>query len=880
MDFWGGRTRGSRLECDHLGRCLLGRLRKTLAVISSARMRTMWVRVASVAASIALALAGNSVLAQDAGSGNLAPFQQLGAAPANVSPQQVQQIQEALKAQRSQPKPAEPRQLQPAAEPNKPAAEAKRQTPAAEAELSATERLLSGQLSSDVSTRLRQFGYDVFRQTVSTFAPVTNVPVGPEYVIGPGDAFALTMWGRADGQFLLQVDRDGQIVLPEVGALKVWGMKFGDLESYLQHELSRKYTDFKMSITMTRLRTIQVFIVGEAQTPGTYTVSSLSTVINALVAAGGPSKNGSLREIRLSRTAQGPVKIDLYDFLLGGDKTKDMRLQDGDTIFIPLLGPVVGVAGNVKRPAIYELAGPTTLKQALHLAGGVTVAGWLQRVQVERIEDHQRRIVVDLDISPGGAPQSSSPADSPLRDGDVVKVFPVVSQEARIVLLEGHAARPGKYEWKPGMRLKDILASYDVLLPQPNTEYGEIIRLVPPDLHPITIPFNLGQLLAGDASQNIELAQYDTIRTFRWDKRASQKVTISGLVYEPNDYRLVPDMKVRDLIEVAGGLQKNAYIRTAEVTRRHISQDGVTTEKIEVNLEKVLAGDPENNISLRDYDYLVIRPIPDLQFGLTVEITGEVRFPGVYPIQRQETLSSVLERVGGYGEQAYLRGAVFTRKSAREVQRRRLDDLVNQVEQSMLSSSQQSISGALEADAAKAQEAALGTKKELLTKLRSAQVTGRVVVHLTSLEEFKGSKYDIELEDGDKLVVPQTPGVVYVVGEVFNSTSLLYERGESVSYYLNRVGGMTRDADKKQVSVILADGSVISMAQGNRGRAIYWDKEYNQWSFGGFMSHRLGPGDTIVVPRKIDKTQWIRNTKDITQILFQIAVAAGVVLAI
>jgi protein involved in polysaccharide export with SLBB domain len=831
---------------------------------------------AAAAVLIVFALAGPPILAQRTLSANPGLLQQMGTAQTNVSPQQAQQIQDALKAQKS----AQP-QPQTFAEPNQPPAEPKPQTPAIETGPSATEQLLSGQLPSDVSTRLRQFGYDVFRKPVSTFAPVMNVPVGPDYVIGPGDAFTLTMWGRADGQFPLQVDRDGQIILPEVGVLKVWGMKFGSLEDYLQHELARKYTDFKMSVTMNRLRTIQVFVVGEAATPGTYTVSSLSTVINALMAAGGPSKNGSLREIRLTRTGQDLVKLDLYDFLLGGDKSKDVRLQDGDTIFIPLIGPVVGVAGNVKRPAIYEMTGPTTLKGALDLAGGVTVAGWLQRVQVERIENHERRIVVDLDLSPGGAPQNPSVAASTaLRDGDVVKVFPVVSQEAKIVFLEGHAARPGKYEWKPGIRLKDILSSYEVLLPQPNTEYGEIIRLIPPDLHPTTIPFNLGQLLAGDAAQNIELAQYDTIRTFRWDKRISEKVTISGMVYDPNAYRRVPDMKVRDLIDAAGGLQKNAYLRTAEVTRRHISQDGVATEKIEINLEKAVAGDPENNIILRDYDYLVIRPIPDLQFSLTAEITGEVRFPGVYPIQKQETLSSLIERAGGYSEQAYLRGAVFTRKSAMEVQRRRLDDMIRQVEESTLSKSQQSISGALDAQTAQSEQASLAAKKELLTKLRSAEITGRVVVRLTSPEEFKGSKYDLELEDGDKLVVPQTPGVVYVVGEVFNPTSLLCERGETVNYYLGRVGGMTRDADKKQVSVIMADGSVISMAQGNRGKLVYWDKEYNRWSFGGFMSHRLEPGDTIIVPRKIDKTQWLRNTKDITQIIFQIAITAGVFLAI
>jgi len=838
----------------------------------------------AVAAVLAIVWANCPARAQGSLSGNPSLLQQSGSAGPNLSLQQAQRIQDALKAQQKQGQRREP------TEPNEPNAVAalgakqpKERGKQAEEKPSRIEVLLSRPAQAevnDVSRDLKQFGYDVFNKSITTFAPVTNVPVGSDYVIGPGDSFSLTLWGRVDAQYTLLVDRNGQIVLPEVGALKVWGMKFGDLEAYLQHELARKYTDFKMSVTMDRLRTIRVFVVGEAAAPGTYAISSLSTVINALFAAGGPSKNGSLRKIRLSRNTSDPAEIDLYGFLLGGDKTKDARLQDGDTIFVPLIGPVVGVAGNVKRPAIYEMAAPMTLRQVLDLAGGVTFSGWLQRVQVERVSNHERRIAVDLDISRDGSGTVSSVQNTQLQDGDMVKVFGVASQDEKVVRLDGHALRPGKYEWKPGLRLKDVLTCYEILRAQPNTDYGEIIRLIPPDLHPITIPFNLGKLLAGETSQNIELAQYDTIRVFKWDKRISEKVTISGMVFDPNEYRLVPDMKVKDLIETAGGLQKNAYLRTAEITRRHISQEGMTTEKIEINLEKALAGDPENNIALRDYDYLVIRPIPDLQFGLTVEIAGEVRFPGVYPIQKRETLSSLIERAGGYTEQAYLQGAVFTRKSAMEIQRRRLDELIRQVEQSMLSAAQRSMSGALDADTAKTEQASLEAKKELLTKLRAAEITGRVVVRLTPLEELRRSKYDFELENGDRLRVPQTPGVVHVVGEVFNQTSLVHERGETVSYYLRRVGGMTKEADKKQVSVVKADGSVISIAQGNRGRLIFWDSQYNQWSFGGFMSLRLEAGDTIVVPRKIDKSQWLRTTKDITQILANIAVTAGVAFAV
>lgn len=748
---------------------------------------------------------------------------------------------------------------------------------------SAIELLLSGELvpdACDVSLDLTQFGYDIFRQSVSTFAPVTNVPVGPGYVVGPGDSFTLTMWGRVDGQYALQVDRSGQVVLPEVGVLKVWGMTFGEMESYLQRELSRKYTDFKMSVAMDRLRTIRVFVVGEASVPGSYSVSSLSTVINALFAAGGPSKNGSLRDLRLLRNGAEPVEIDLYDFLLGGDKSNDVRLQDGDTIFIPLIGPVVAVAGNVKRPAIYEMTGPTTLRTALELSGGATFAGWLQRVQVERVENHERRVVVDFDVSQDGVDESNrTAAETLVKDGDVVKVFAVTSREEKVVYLEGHVARPGKYEWTPGMRLRDILTSYDILQPQPNTEHGEIERLVPPDLHPTVMPFNVAKVLAGDDTENLELSQYDTIRIFRWDERNSQAVAVLGMVFDPNQYRLVPEMRVSDLIDAAGGLKKNAYHRMAEITRYHVSQDGMTTEKIDINLEAALAGEPEQNILLRDYDRLVVRPIPELAFGRMGEVEGQVRFPGTYPIRRGETLSSLIDRAGGYTERAYLKGAVFTRESAKEVQRRQLNRMIRQVEESALGTAEATLGGGGDAETVAGQEAALEAKKELLAKLQASEITGRVVVKLAPFEEFRRSRYDIELEDGDVLRIPERPGVVHVIGEVFNETSLLYEEDGTVNYYLRKVGGMTKDADKKQVSVIKADGSVISKQQG-RGKLVFWDNEYNQWFFGGFMNAELEPGDTVVVPRKLDRYLWLKTTKDITQIVFQIAVAAGVVFAI
>ena len=792
-----------------------------------------------------------------------------------ISPEQIKELLRTRSQAQLQEKPAEP-----STQTETTTTEAQVETEKAPATQSVLELLFSGQIPGVVSPRLSQFGYDVFARPVSTFAPVTNVPVGPDYVVGPGDSFTVTLWGRVNVQYSVTVDRGGEIVFPEVGVLKVWGMAFSKLESYLEHELSRKHTDFKMAVTMDRLRSITVYVVGEAKTPGSYTVSSLSTVINALFAAGGPSKNGTLRTVQLLRQGSQPVTIDMYKFLLGGDKSEDMRLQDGDTVFISLIGPVVGVAGNVKRPAIYEVPRPMTLSEVLDLAGGVTYAGWLQRVQVERFENHKRRIVVDFDISSkAGTAVQEQALQTVIQDGDLIKIFPVSAAEQNVVYLEGHVIRPGKYELKPGMRLADLIHSYDVLQSQPNLDYGEIERLVEPDFHPVVIPFNVGKLLKGEQPENIELSRFDTVRVFRWDDRVKETVGVSGLVFRPGDYRLIPDMRVSDLIDTAGGLMKNAYLRTAEITRRHVNQRGMETERIEIDLEKAMSGVSEHNIVLQDYDHLIVRPVPELEFDRVAVVSGEVRFPGTYPVQRGETLSSLIERAGGFTERAYLKGAIFTRESARVIQQDRMDRLVRQLEESMLTRAEETASAGTTGDSAAEQQVGLNTKKELIAKLRAARIDGRVVVRLIPLEKFRGSKYDLGLEKNDNLFVPETPGIVTVVGEVFNPTALLYEKDQTVSYYLNRVGGMTREADKKTLSVIKVDGSVVSALQ--RGAtSLSWDSQYHQWALGGLSNMHLDPGDTVVVPRKMDKFLWLRTTKDITQIIFQIALTAGVVLAL
>ena len=344
---------------------------------------------------------------------------------------------------------------------------------------------------------------------------MTDVPVGPDYVLGPGDHLNILLWGGVQESYQIEVDRNGAIALPRLGVVQVWGLTIDQAQRLLQQRFSEFYSDFRMAVTLGKLRTNLVYVVGEARQPGAYTVSSLSTIINALFASGGPTKNGSLRRIQLIRQGQRPRMLDLYSFLLQGDKSQDHMVQSGDTILVPLIGPVAGVAGNVKRPAIYEIDPQTTLRRLLELAGGVTPLGYLQRVQVERPVANAKKVVLDVDLQ---APRpQATPGDvwqTRILDGDLVRVFSIITRLENLVQLEGHALRPGTYELKPGMRLRDVLPSYDLLLPEPYLDYAEVVRYIGPDLRRTIVPFNLGAMLAGDPTHNLALHPRDIVRVF------------------------------------------------------------------------------------------------------------------------------------------------------------------------------------------------------------------------------------------------------------------------------------------------------------------------------------------------------------------------------
>ena len=492
---------------------------------------------------------------------------------------------------------------------------------------------------------LRQYGYDVFRETISTFAPVTDVPVSADYIVGPGDEFTVTLWGLVEGIYKLVVDRNGEVVLPKAGVVPVAGLRYSDLKSAIHRQLAKYYKDFNLSVSMGRLRSIRIYVVGEVMKPGSYTVSSLSTAYNALFAAGGPTKRGTLRDIQIIRNGKVISRMDLYDFLLKGDKSQDAKLMHEDTILVPLIGPLVGLSGNVMRPAIYEIKDSALLKDAVDLAGGIRPMGFLQRVQVERIVAHEKKIVVDLDLSGGNNPDRLK---IPVENMDIIQIFPIADRTQDVVYLKGNVARPGSYQFKKGMHVTDIVKSYQDLLPETYADYAEVIRYILPDYHRAVKPFHLGKALSGDPKENLELESLDEIKIYpEAHFEDLQQVSIQGVVRNPGSYHLYKGMTMSELIHQSGDVTDAAFLERGEIHRRVDSSDPTYSRRIiYFNLGKVLAGDSNENLTLEPQDQVVIYSKEDVRPGPTVSIDGQVRSAGVVPLLKDMRVRDLVYQAG------------------------------------------------------------------------------------------------------------------------------------------------------------------------------------------------------------------------------------------
>ena len=669
-------------------------------------------------------------------------------------------------------------------------------------------------IENSTGQRLPLFGYNLFEGAPSTFAPVENIPVTPDYAIGPGDELLIRAWGQIDIDYRAVVDRNGMINIPRVGSITVAGIRYQELTNYVRSAVSRNYRNFELLVTMGQLRSIQVFVVGYAKRPGAYTVSSLSTLVNAVFSAGGPASAGSMRAIQLKRGERVVTKMDLYDLLLAGDKSKDAPLLPGDVIYIPAIGPLAAVTGSVNNPAIFELKGETSLGTLMGYAGGLATTAQSKQVTIERIDNRAGRVVDQLDFN-------AAAEKRPVMDGDLVSVLSILPKFDNAVTLRGNVATPLRHPYRPGMRIRDLIPEKDALItPEYYRRKNLAVRTEP----------SAQARPAAQQRASIAVSQNKLIEDVR------------ALANEVNwDYAVIERLNKEDL----------------------------TTKLIPFNLGKaVLENDPANNLPLLPGDVVTVFSKSDVaastnRRSIVVSLEGEFAHAGVYQATQGETLRQLVVRVGGLTLQAYVFGADLTRESTRKNQEDRLELALNQLEEDVQRAAATRARNVTSPEDAAALAQQAVAQQALVARLRTLKPTGRIVLEMPE-DAMAADLPDIALEDGDRLRIPRRPSMVSVFGAVFNESTFLYRRDKTVADYLGQAGGPRKEADKGSIYVIRADGSVVSQRQSG----------LLMTSIDG--THPM-PGDAIVVPENFERTTWTKDLKDWSQIFFQFGLGAAAI---
>ncbi len=765
------------------------------------------------------------------------------------------------------------------------------------------------------------FGADLFSDRNSSFAPIDRTPVTSDYVVGPGDQLLVRVWGQVNFNAQSTVDRAGDIYIPQVGNVEVAGLHFEQLDGYLKKQFGRVFRNFDLSVNMGQLRSIQIYVVGNAQRPGSYTLSSLSTLVNALFSSGGPSRQGSMRQIELKRGGTIVTTFDIYDLLILGDKSHDAPLLPGDVIYIPPVGSQVAVAGSVHVPAIYELKGTETADQVIQMAGGLATMASKLDAQLDRTDSKGARRTIQLPLDAAGL-------QTVLRDGDILRVPSMVQRFDRTVTLRGNVANPGRYKWSPGMRVLDLIpdqasletrgywerrialglpaleykplfTAYQATLPNPAEQTAlesaggqpksyttgsalagsDTIQTQQPPVSNGTQAGQLGAVLQGNPAQNS--SQGGGQDTGQYGNGQYGNAPFTGPNASGNTGHPLP------LSQTGAGLQlryyppgdrfsqgqfpiKNEILRTApsidwsyaviERTNPHT----LATSLIPFSLGQVVMDhNASQNHELEPGDIVTVFStadihVPQAQQVKYVRLEGEVLHAGIYSVKPGETLRDVVRRAGGLTPNAYLYGSEFLRESTQRLQQARLDEYVNSLERDIELSSANASGRLVNATGAAALGTSLQSQQQLIATLRRMRATGRIVLGLTPYSRGIDALPNLPLQDGDQFIVPVMPATVNVVGAVYDQNSFLFRRGNHVGDYLHTAGGGTRNADKRHEFVIRADGSVISKQ--TAGGTV----------FGSGLASKLAyPGDTLVVPDNIDKTTLLRGLTDWSTVFSQ-----------
>jgi protein involved in polysaccharide export with SLBB domain len=737
------------------------------------------------------------------------------------------------------------------------------------------------QQAAEKSGGLKPFGYDLFRGNPTTFAPVTEIPIPSDYTLGPGDVLRVQLWGKENQNLELAISRDGTISFPQSGPMSVAGLSFDEARQQIRKQVSEQYIGVQASVSLGELRSMRVFVLGEARNPGSYSVSSLSTITNALYVSGGIQQNGSLRNVQHKRDGKLVGTLDLYDLLLKGDSSNDNRLQPGDVIFIPSVGKRAGIEGEVYRPALYELRSENTLADLVRMAGGLTPQAYPQRINIERTNEDFLRIIAEADYT------ALKGQNARIQSGDTVNIPSISDITGEYVEISGAATRTGRFAWMPGMRVSSVIKNLNAdLTPVADKRYAAIVRTDEKTDTISVLNLRLRKAIQNPGSRfDIPLEERDQLLVFsdagkveggeevreftreslfapvirRLKSQATpsspqKTIRITGPVRYPGEYPMPASRQLSDAIFVAGGLRDSASLYNAEVARYTTDESGIgETNILNVNLANAMAGN--GNLALQSRDRILIKSIPEFAKTSTIELQGEVRYPGEYTFRDGETLKQVIERAGGLTDNAFPIGAVFTRAKLRQLEAQRLREAEERLQGDLLGVQ-------LEGDGLGGESADRAQQVEgLLEDVQSSRPVGRMVVDLAAVvsdEDYQA----IRLQDGDTLSVPTIPQSVTVFGEVQFPTSHLHQAGLTVDDYLDRSGGPTRQADESRVYVVKADGSVML-------------PEKSRWF--GSRSQQLAPGDTIIMPIDVDRLNKLELWTNVSQIVYQIALGAAAV---
>jgi polysaccharide export outer membrane protein len=754
------------------------------------------------------------------------------------------------------------------------------------------------------------FGSQLFLNVPTTFAPLDKGPVTPDYVLGPGDELLLHAWGSLSFNLREHIDRDGNLYLPHFGEVRIAGLKYSELNQFLTARIGQEFRKFELSVSLGQLRSIQVLVVGRARRPGSYTVSSLSTLVNVLFASGGPASTGSMRSIELRRGGKTITTLDLYQLLAEGNESKDAPLLPGDVIYIPSAGPRIAIAGSISQPAIYEIHPGDTIADALNLAGGTTSIAALQRASLERIEGGVRH-VTDVALNADGS-------KLPLTNGDVLHVFQIVPKFDNSVILRGNVANPGRYAWHDGMRISDLIPDKESLLTRNYWNGRNALALTDEERARArriqtaarTREERTSQQQTSGRDNNSPSASMDNNSSSANNNSSPANANMQGKggdamsarmddgtipadeantenqpghLTNPEDQTPSSANSTGRSIAFDTGKPSEEFPRKniVELTAPEInwdyavvertSQRDLTTSLKSFHLGRVvLDHDDSENYTLQPGDVVTVFSQADMRVPRSrqkkiVRLEGEFDSAGVYTVEPGETLRDLVKRAGGLTGDAYLFGSSLTRRSTRAQEQARLDQYTTDLEEQIDSEAGRKASTIINPQEAMITAASIENQRVLVTKLRQMQATGRIVLSIDPKSNDLSSIPEIPLEDGDVFVVPPRPSSIATIGAVYDQNSFAFEPGGNVSHYLQLSGGVAKNGDWKHSFVIRADGSVVSYS------SLLAHQSHGLDHFG------LEPGDAIIVPEQLSQPTLMRGLTDWSQIFAQFGLGAAAI---